>query len=171
MVKAVIFDLDGTLVHIPIDYDALEKEFQKMIGETKLKPITEKIAKLEESKRRKIFKVWTKAELEALPNLAINEEGMRLYRKFSEKKLALVTMQGKTTVERILRTLDLSFEVIITRENSLNRAEQIKTALKKLGLKPAEVLMVGDRESDRASSEKVGCKFVKVEDRKVNAPR
>jgi len=161
MVKAVIFD-DGTLVHIPLDYEKLAEKFRKIIGDSKLRPLTEKIAKLNNEKRKEIFEVWTKAELEALPKLTINEEGMKLYRKFSDKKRALVTMQGKTTTERILRTLGLSFHIVVTRENSLNRAEQIKSVLKKLDLEPTEALMIGDRESDKDSSQKVGCKFLKV---------
>lgn len=170
VVRGVIFDLDGTLVHIPVDYDALAKEFQKIVGTLKLKPVTEKVAKLDERRRKEVFRAWTRAEFEALPNLVISKEGVKLYRKFSEKKLALVTMQGKATVEKILETLGLSFDVVITREDSLNRAKQIKAALKKLGLKPAEALMIGDRESDRASSEKVGCRFLMVSNENPSMP-
>lgn len=162
MIEGVIFDLDGTLIHLPINYKTLLKEFRRIMKTSKVKPLVQTIATLDQETRRKVDKVWTRAELEALPDLKIHNKGMKLYQKFSGKPLALVTMQSRRVVEEILRALKLSFDVVITREESLDRTKQIEVAVAKLGLKPKDVLMIGDRESDKTSSEKIGCQFLMV---------
>jgi HAD superfamily hydrolase (TIGR01549 family) len=91
--------------------------------------------------------------------MTVVKEGTELYEQYSEIPKALVTMQGKTTVEKILSTLNLSFRVIITREDGLDRTAQITLALKKLRLKPENVIVIGDRETDKIAAEKIGCKF------------
>jgi len=161
-IKAAIFDLDGTLVNLPIDYDALYAEFRKIIGIQNIEPITKTVAALSETLRGKVYETWTIAESVILPKMTIVKEGAELYEQYSEIPKALVTMQGKKTVEKILSTLSLSFQAVLTREDSLDRTAQITLALEKLRLKPRNVIVIGDRETDKTVAEKVGCKFKMV---------
>ena len=46
MIEAVIFDLDGTLIDLPIDYSKLFEEFSKIMKTTIAHPITRAISKL-----------------------------------------------------------------------------------------------------------------------------
>jgi HAD superfamily hydrolase (TIGR01549 family) len=160
--EAAIFDLDGTLVNLPIDYEALYERFRKIIGIHNIEPITETVAELNASLKQKIFDIWTETELATLSKMAVVNEGIRLYQQNRNMPKALVTMQSKKTVEKILSALNLSFQAAITREDSLDRTTQIRMAMQKLGLKPENVIVYGDRETDRAAAEKVGCKFKMV---------
>lgn len=162
MIEAAIFDLDGTLVNLPIDYEELYARFKKTTGKTSVEPLTKTIAELNPTLKKRVFKAWTEMEFAALPRMTIAEEGITLYQQYRNTPRALVTMQGKKTVQRILEALSLSFNVIITREDSLDRISQIKMAMKKLRLKPENVIVIGDRETDRTAAEKVGCKFKMV---------
>ena len=158
-IKAVIFDLDGTLVNLPIDYPSLYDEFRKITGIKSIKPVTKKVSSLNESLRGKVFEAWTRAEFAILPKMTIVKKGMELYEQYLGVPKALVTMQGKKTVEKILDTLSLSFNVIVTREDSLDRNVQIELALKKLRLKPEDVIVIGDRKIDKDAAREIGCKF------------
>jgi len=48
-IKAVIFDLDGTLVNLPMDYRALYAEFQKIMGINNIEPVTKTVAALNDA--------------------------------------------------------------------------------------------------------------------------
>ena len=162
MIDAVIFDLEGTLIRLPIDYKTLYNNIIRELKISKVEPLTKTVKKLNSELREKVFKLWEHAELEALPNMSPNYEGIELYRKYSDKPVALVTMQGKKVIKKILDHFHLSFNIIFTREDEIDRVRQIERVLDKMSWKPHNVLMVGDRESDEAAAVKVGCKFVKV---------
>jgi HAD superfamily hydrolase (TIGR01549 family) len=158
-IEAAIFDLDGTLVNLPINYETLYTEFRKIIGTRNIEPITNTVAALNETLRGKVFETWATAEANILPKMTIRKEGRKLYQQYEKIPRALITMQGKKTVEKILNIAHLSFQVMITREDSLDRARQIRLAVEKLRLKPENVIVIGDRETDKTAAEKVGCKF------------
>ena len=161
-IEAAIFDLDGTLVSLPIDYTALYAELQKITGIENIEPVTETLATLNDTLKGNAFEMWTKAEFAVLPRMKIVKEGVELYNQYSEVSKVLVTMQGKKTAKRILKTLGLRFQAIISREDSLDRSVQIALALKKLKLKPENAIVIGDRETDKTAAEKLGCKFKMV---------
>ena len=162
MIKAVIFDLDGTLVHLPINYEKLFTEFKKIIGTSDLHPLAQKVSELDTKTKKKIFDVWNNFEIEAVSNLRLNTEGMGFYKKFSKKRKALVTMQGKPVVDIITERLKLHFDAIITREETLNRIEQLKIAAQKLGTSLSNVLFIGNTQEDSLAAEKTGCEFIRV---------
>ena len=161
-IKAIIFDLDGTLVSLPINYQALYAEFRKITGIKNIEPLTKTVAALNEDLREKVFETWGRAELVILPKMTVVKEGIELYEQYSKIPKALVTMQGRKTAERILRKLNLSFRTVITREDSLDRTVQITLVLEKLRLRPENVAVIGDRETDKIAAEKIGCKFQMV---------
>ena len=94
--------------------------------------------------------------------MTIMKEGRKLYQQYEKIPRALMTMQGKKTVEKILNIVHLSFQVMITREDSLDRTKQVRLAVEKLRLKPENVIVIGDRETDKTAAEKVGCEFKMV---------
>jgi phosphoglycolate phosphatase-like HAD superfamily hydrolase len=58
--------------------------------------------------------------------------------------------------------LKLSFKLVITREDSLDRVEQLKTALQRLGIDSQNALFVGNTEKDSAAAKDVRCQFMRV---------
>ncbi len=162
MIEAVIFDLDGTLIKLPVDYEKLFSEFRNVLQTDNVQPLTEVLSELDDNKRSQVFKLWDKAELDAIPHTAILKEGMKIYESYSLKPRALVTMQGKTTVKHITEKFKLSFDFKMTREDSLNRKKQLENAAEKLRIRISDVLFVGDTENDYRAAKEVGCQFLKV---------
>jgi HAD superfamily hydrolase (TIGR01549 family) len=162
LIDAVVFDLDGTLVNLPINYEELFQEFSKIMNKEDIHPVTETISRLDEETRKKIFAVWSKAENAALKDMTINDEGMALYKRHLTKPKALVTMQGRELIPRILKPLDLSFDVIVTREDSLDRVDQLRTAAQNLNVQFQNLLFIGNTEGDLLAAEKVKCQFQRV---------
>jgi HAD superfamily hydrolase (TIGR01549 family) len=162
LIEAIIFDMDGTLIHLPIDYDKLFEEFSKIMKTENIRPVTRTISKLDGKTKTKIFQIWDKTELAILTRITTIEEGISLYNRFAEKPKALVTMQGKAFVNRVLEQLGLTFDAIITRENGLDRTKQLKTAAQILGVKCENSLFVGNEETDQLAAKKAGCQFLRV---------
>lgn len=126
--ELVIFDLDGTLVKIPIDYPKIYAHLRKLLGPTadvvRLRQVNE-LTRKDPDLRRRAFQILTNAELEALPKLTVAHQTEVFSQKFRDVRKALVTMQGRKTVDLILPKLSLKFDLIVTREDSLDRLEQI----------------------------------------------
>jgi HAD superfamily hydrolase (TIGR01549 family) len=162
LTEAVIFDLDGTLISLPINYDRLFQEISKITKTNEIRPITKIIANLDEKARKKIFEKWETIELDAFENMTMINEGMNLYKKYHDKPKALVTMQGRTLVKHALEQLTLSFDYILTREDSLSRTEQIRTATQKLKTNTQKILFIGNTDEDANAARETGCKFLKV---------
>lgn len=158
MIKAVIFDLDGTLVHLPLDYSKLRRKLKIETGN-----LLEEIKKSKD--RKDVFSLWTGLELDAFIDLEIKEGGMILYEIVAAAgfKRGLITLQGSVVVGKICGMLGLSFNSVITREIALSREKQLIFSLKALGAEKEETLFIADRENDRESAMSVGCKFLKVD--------
>ena len=164
MIKAVIFDLDGTLINLPIDYEKLFQAFSKITKINDIYPVTKIVSELDEKTKKEVFKIWDKTEASAWKKGTIKREGMTIYKKFSKEPKALVTMQGKTLVQDIIKSLSLSFHFMVTREDSLDRTEQLKIAARKLGVSLKDILFIGNTESDSAAAKNVECQFLRVEE-------
>jgi HAD superfamily hydrolase (TIGR01549 family) len=167
--EAVIFDLDGTLINLPVNYEKLIEEIENITKTEYVGPLTVAVSKLDEKTKKKVFKVWDEAELEALEKMTINDEGMAIYRKFSEKPKALVTMQGKALVKVVFERLKLSFNVVLTREDSLDRAEQLRHVIRSLKTPAEKTLFIGNTKGDLQAAKKAECRFRKVRQRPSSA--
>lgn len=162
MTEATIFDLDGTLIDLPMDYERLFEKIRRTMKVKNVRPLLKTVAKANEQQKKEIFTEWDKIELEALPKITLKDKGMAIYKQYSEKPKVLVTMQGKKLVKAFLERFPLSFKTTITRENGLDRAKHLTIAMHNLELKPHNVLFVGNEDHDQTAAERVGCQFLKV---------
>lgn len=162
MIKAVVFDLDGTLIFLPLDYENLFQKFGRIIKTDDIRPVAKTIARLDEETRKRIFRVWDEEELALTGKITTNEEGMCLYGKYHAEPRALVTLQGRALVQTVLKMFDLSFKLVITREDSLDRVEQLRMAIQRLKTKSEHVLFIGNTEGDLSAAEELNVHFLRV---------
>jgi HAD superfamily hydrolase (TIGR01549 family) len=163
MFKAIIFDLDGTLFDLPINYSALYKKVSEILGVAEIDSLLKTVIQIEdESVLRKVFDAWSSFELDIIDKVTVHIEGMKFYNQHIKLPKALVTMQGKETIHRISKKFNLQFNAIFTREDSLNRAEQLKMAAIKLGFTLPDTLFIGNIDNDENAAKQVKCQFIRV---------
>src|SRR3989344_4294898 len=163
MIRGIIFDLDGTLVRLPIRYDLIQNNLKKIFNtQDEFKPLIASIvshAKGDSAKIKETFESICEEENKSVDNLEIIENAFDVLGFFKSKqlKLGLVTMQCRKAVKKIMSKFDqLSvFSSVISRDESYDRKEQIEKTLGKLQLLPDETLVVGDRIHDIVSAKKV----------------
>ena len=165
MIKGVIFDLDGTLIQLPINYDIIQKNLKEFFNISEnLKPLIPTIIELSKNDQNKIktaFSLICKEEILASKNFEIMNEAVEILKFLKSKNLilCLVTMQCRAALNEILykmNILDL-FDFVISRDENYDRFEQIQNSLNNISLNSSEVLVIGDRIHDVESAKKAGC--------------
>lgn len=158
-----VFDLDGTLFNIPIDWVAVRNELEALAREpiegTPLFLRIQQIISAKPALKESIFSLVESHELKAVAAAKpMPGASDLLHSLFEVSKIALVTLQGRRACDEILRRhkLDDLFEAVITREDSLDRALQLEAALNRLRARPKAALFTGDRLDDVVCARKVG---------------
>src|SRR2546427_4563519 len=173
-----IFDLDGTLVRIPVDWqsvrDDLRAEFKTEDAFSPLFGSLQKFLAERPEARKRVFALIDKREIAALAASSLIEGVEETLSKLSRgASLSLVTMQGKRASGGILRKFGLTrlLPIRFTREDSLERSQQLRMAMSRLGAKRDEVLFVGDRLNDARSAAEVGVAVALISQRKESEIR
>jgi len=174
MIKGIIFDLDGTLIKLPVRYELLLSNLRDFFNtKEEFNPLIPSIVEKsqgDENKLKNAFNLICEEELTAAENFELMENATQILDYFKSKNytLGLVTMQCRNAVEKILSDIKISeiFSSVITRDEYYDRFEQIKKMFEAFNLSPKEVLMVGDRIHDVESAHKAGCKAVLVHENK-----
>ncbi len=170
-IRAVLFDLDGTLTRFNLDYRSagvmITEELNRLkIGEFKpVKGLTVN-AMLNQAHGKMMDEEFTRLQgriygilegyelksaerTELLPHV---RETLQIV-KSNGLKTAVVTNNGRAAANRALSRFNLSslIDILVTREDAVRwkpDGATIREALKKLRLKPEEVVFVGDSTID-----------------------
>ena len=167
--KAYIFDFDGTLGTIPVDWEGVRESLRTVTGENlEFKQI---YATLDELIARSpklagpVFAVLDEFEAAATPSARLYDGSRALLSRLAERsEVALVTMQGRLACSRILERFELKqyFVRCITREDSLDRAEQLEFALAEMEVDRAYAMFVADRLNDLNAAKKARVPFTLI---------
>ncbi len=173
MIKAVLFDVDGTLISLKFVVEAINETAQLMglrgittneiysniVGyslKDKLKQIYPEINdKQVEEFRKKYHEIYKAKKEKLLPNARETIEEL----KSMNIKIGIVTTKSRDTATEALEETKLKYDVLITSED-VSRikpdAEPVLKALEKLKIKPEEAVMVGDHNFDIQSAKNAG---------------
>ena len=177
MIKGIIFDLDGTLVRLPIQYNEIFKKLQILFDTNdEFKPLIPTIIKKSKNDTKIVqnaFNLICEEEILATNNFEVINDAINTlnYFKTNNYSICLVTMQCFKAAKIILDKMQVSelFSSIITRDSSHERNAQITKSIESLSFSTNEILMVGDRINDVRSAQQVGCHVILFNKDKKNS--
>jgi HAD superfamily hydrolase (TIGR01509 family) len=157
-IRGVIFDLDGTITKPYLDFKRIKRE----IGMPEDEPILEHLEKISEQERKKAEEILERHELEAAKNSELNP-GVEKLLSFISKlglKTGIITRNCHSSCDIVFARHRLSFDVVICRGDAAPKpsAEPVMMSSRRLGIPPAEFLLVGDYAFDIIAGRKAGAK-------------
>ena len=165
MIKGVLFDFDGTLTQPgALDFPAIKEALGCPADET----ILEWVGIQPASRRTELMKILEAQEKVAAESSRPNKgsEECLSALKQSGILLGILTRNSLKSVENALqRFKDVSiddFAAVITRDCSLPKPhpDGVRQAANKMGIKPSELLMVGDFRFDVIAGKQAGARTV-----------
>ncbi len=167
--RGIIFDLDGTL--IDADYDW--KKVRGVLG-VKEGSILSNFEKLPADERREKETLLKKIEREHTEraHLVPGVGELLMFLRGYGIKTALVTNNTRDNVDYILTKFNLSFDVIITREDGFYKPDPrpMYEAIERMGLIKDEVIAIGDSFLDLSSAKAAGIPILILEKNKGELP-
>jgi phosphoglycolate phosphatase len=185
-IEAVLFDFDGTLVHLNIDFAQMRVGVEAVLpsyalstdglsAHYTLELIEECVRILAERDGEKTVAAFlrdTEAAMVAIEMGAASTAEMHpgapeLLEALQRQgiKVGIVTRNCRAAVEHILGRNTLTYDVLLTRDDVTAvkpDPEHLLTALRMLGVEPGRALMVGDHPMDVRAGRVVGTKTVAV---------
>jgi phosphoglycolate phosphatase-like HAD superfamily hydrolase len=175
--KYCVFDMDGTLISLPVEWDKVRAELQRLTGTSlQFNPFfldVQTIVAKDPLLLGPMMRTIDDYESRAVPEARLEEGAADVLAALSTRaKLSLVTMQGRAACDKILERLGIAkfFASSFTREDSMNRTAQLRMALKSIGAKEAEAFFVGDRINDLNAARAAGVRFVMIRKRPDSPP-
>ena len=175
--ECFVFDMDGTLITLPVEWDKVRADLQRLTGTNlPFNPFfldVQTILAKDPLLLGAIMRTIDHYESLAVPEAKLEEGAIEALVALSRKaKLSLVTMQGRAACDKLLSRLgmDRYFSSSFTREDSMDRPTQLRMALRSVEAKESGVVFVGDRINDLRAAREVGVRFVMIRKRPDSPP-
>jgi HAD superfamily hydrolase (TIGR01509 family) len=144
-IKAVIFDMDGTITRPFFDFDQIREE----IGlERNAGPILEEMEKMTPDRRLEAEKILHRHEQEAIEQSQLNDGARETLKALHKAKIPIgvLTRNQKDNVYAIANKHHLHFDAVVGREDGPIKPDAfgVLHLCKKFGVKPQETMLVGD---------------------------
>lgn len=144
-IKAVIFDLDGTITEPYLDFDAVRKD---MGIDVDAGPILEVMEKMTPQRREDVERILHFHEQRAVDESTLNPGARETLERLGELGIAvgILTRNIKSNAVAIAEKHGLKFDSIIGREDGPVKPDAfgVLELCKRFGVEPCETLMVGD---------------------------
>ena len=155
-VRAVIFDLDGTLTEPLLDFDAMRAEIGLPPG-----PILEQLAHVDAATHARADEILRRHEREAIARATLADGCADLLGRLAARVIptAILTRNVREVVEAFTRAFGFSFAAVYTREDGPPKPSPVGVLAlcEKMRVAPAETLVVGDYKFDILAGRDAGC--------------
>ena len=144
-IKAVIFDLDGTITQPYFDFDAIRKEMG--LGED-CGPILEAMERMSEEQRRRTEEILHRHEQKAVTESKLNAGAKESLSSLGSAgiKIGILTRNKRSNALAVGEKHGLKFDAVIGRDDGPAKPDSfgVLQICKQFGVKPEETLLVGD---------------------------
>lgn len=169
-----IFDFDGTIVHLNVNWDALKRELSKFcqLKYNILKSFTPLNSHLNEvihcagtNSKESLFSIISKYELEGLNGASANNKMINFIKSLINKKIAVFSSNCRKVITASLECLDILNKVdkIISKEDVLNQKpdpEGLNILFDHFRISHVKCLFVGNSEDDFEAGRKARVKTI-----------
>ena len=156
-IRAIIFDMDGTLTVPVLDFDGMRGEMG-MVGGT---PILEAMAAMPPGDRARCDAILASHEAEAARTARLSPGAAELLDHLAGRRvpIALLTRNSRVSVQAFCARFNVRFDAVHTREDGANKPspEPVWRLCRAMGVEPARALVVGDFLFDILSGQSAGC--------------
>jgi HAD superfamily hydrolase (TIGR01549 family) len=174
MRKALIFDIDGTIIPFLVDFESLRERVRRLLGvNDELRPLGLSLEKLNlpEELKNQAWELIESEELASIDRLEASDyiENVKTICNLHQQGIAIavVTNRSRKTAVKLLEKIGLKqcVDLLITREEGLDRKRQLEKALKLLN---AECMgFLGDTVYDEKAAQELGLRFRRVTSHKL----
>jgi HAD superfamily hydrolase (TIGR01509 family) len=160
-VKAVIFDLDGTITQPYFDFDAIRAE----MGLTNnAGPVLEAIKKMTPDRRREAERILDYHEQRAVEQSKLNAGSRETLEKLRQMGLhiGLLTRNRRSNAEAVSHKHGLYFDAIVDRDDGPVKPDAfgVLYLCRRFGIEPHDALVVGDYLFDLLCARAAGAQSV-----------
>ncbi len=156
--------MDGTLVHVPVDWLEVKRALSSILGfeVTSIFEALRRARAQDEDLYMRLSRLIEDYEIKSMARLETMRGSKRLLEslKSMDVMIAIVTLQSERSLKMALEVSGLMpyVDAYVTRDEELDRVNQIKIAIRKLGLELGKDLIVfmGDRQSDLEAGRRLG---------------
>ncbi len=161
MIKAVIFDFDGTITKPYLNFRHIKRDIGLPEDEIYL---LERIFAMPTAERTRALDILDRYEQEAIANSELNDGALGVLEFLKQQKIktVLFTRNSRSSINEACRKYGLSFDFIITREDGAVKPEPdgIHWASRELKIPLDQMILVGDYQFDIIAGQKAGIKTV-----------
>lgn len=158
-IHGVVFDMDGTITAPYFDFISIKEEAG--IGDVDM---LDYLRQATGAEYERVHAVLMKFEEAGVANAKLNRGARKLLSFLAKRKIptALLTRNSRKSVDGVCRKLNLKFDVTVTREDGPHKPapEPIWEIARRWGIKPNEVLIVGDYKWDVLCAKNAGAPSV-----------
>jgi HAD superfamily hydrolase (TIGR01549 family) len=161
-VGAVVFDMDGTLTHSPLDFDAIRREIGLPVEPRT--PILEAIARMGAAERSRAETILHRHEERAALSCELQEHALEVLANLRQRRIpiGLLTRNSRRSVDQVLARHGLRFDCVHTREDGPIKPspDALLSMCRRWSVPPAASWMVGDYLFDVQAGRAAGLRTV-----------
>lgn len=144
-IRAVIFDLDGTITQPYFDFDAIREEIGLRMDAG---PVLEAMESMTPEQRRRANKILHRHERQAVAASQLNPGAREVLQQLRQQgiHIGVLTRNKKANAEAIAAKHDLLFDRIVGREDGPVKPDAfgVRCLCEHFGVRPRDTLVVGD---------------------------